>query len=187
MQKAKKMYNQTFEQARTRNHPSPILSPANTVVTVRPIEFVARDKCKMGGTVQIWGFWGDFEEWFLGKVEKLAQQPIETTLRYQTLLRNSTTDSIITELGGEVRAETSLGEMWSLLEKQPNGEDGALPTDGRHSSLCHAKDEKGVLRALNFYWRKDGWLVGAFSFGTLMDSRHRWDAGCRVFSPDLDP
>lgn len=151
-----------------------------TVVVLRPPEFVARNKFKNGGAVKFRGFWSGFEEWFLDKVEKLADgEANQTTLRYQTLSKESLDGPIIDALGGEAKAETSLAEIHCLLEEQANGEVGALLTDG-DANIFYVRDSSLVLRVVYVSNFGDGWEVGAGS----VDDPNEWDAGDRVFSRD---
>lgn len=201
MQKARKMSKTTFEQltglhqragARINMEDtqaflpnsniipkgaSSILSPIDTVITVRPTEFVARDKFKQGGTLKLYGFWGDFEKWYLDMVERLAH-PVETTLYCQTLLQDSTDDAIIAELGGSAKAETSLGEIWDLLKRQPNGEDGVLVTNNRSANVFFVIGKDGRLQAVSAFCRVDGWTLASFRIGSLF----KREAGNQVFS-----
>jgi len=116
----------------------------------------------------------NFREWFLDKVE----EPIEETeLRYSRLKERSVDEPIIAELGGEAKAETSLTEIFSLIEMQKNGEGGALLNDG-YANIFYARDINGVLRAVGVCWFGGGWYVGAL----LVEDPGRWIVGYRVFS-----
>ena len=140
--------------------------------------FVARDKfAKTNAVVKISHLDGDFEKWFLGKIEAPFAG---STLRYGKLSRNSIDGSIIKELGGEEKAETLLAEMFSLMEKQPNGESGVLCTDGR-SHIFYIKDVDGVLRAVNINWPNFGWYVFA---DPVPDPNNEWQDEFLIFSRD---
>lgn len=124
--------------------------------------------------VKISYFGDNFTGWFLEKIEK----PITgTTLRYYKLKRYSVDRPIIAELGGETKAETTLAEMFSLMEKQANGESGALLTNG-YANIFYVRDVNAVLRAVSCYWRSDGWYMDADS----VDNPYGWLDGCQVFS-----
>jgi hypothetical protein len=84
---------------------------------------------------------------------------------------------IIAELGGEEKSETTLSEMFSLMEKQGKGEDGVLLNNG-YANIFYIRDLAGVLRAVGVRWGGGGWGVGADSVG----GPDRWDGGYRVFS-----
>jgi hypothetical protein len=140
-----------------------ILVPIDIVITVRPTELVACDKFKMNGDVRIYRLWSEFEQWFLGKVEKLAEVA-KTTLSCTVLLKHAVDEEIITALGGEAKAETSLAEIWDLLQKQPNGERGVLLTDSS-ANIFYVKDRDEVLRTVNVYWGNSGWRVVAGLIG----------------------
>jgi hypothetical protein len=84
---------------------------------------------------------------------------------------------IITELGGEKVAETTLTEMFALLQKQANGKKGDLLTSG-YANIFYVRDRTGVLRAVGADWYDAGWSVYAFE----VSSPHAWRAGFQVFS-----
>lgn len=148
-------------------------------------DFVATEKLKLkkdGGICA--GFGPNFESWFLkdgGKREKSVQ----AGSLYCYRLRKDATDkshesggaAIIPELGGGEKSETTLSEMFSLMEKQKNGEDGVL-LNNFWDNIFYIRDHAGELRAVYMSWHDDGWCVGA---GTL-ESTSAWFAGVRVFS-----
>jgi hypothetical protein len=95
------------------------------------------------------------------------------------LLKVSVMDGpIIAELGGADKSETTLSEMFFLMEKQGKGEDGVLLNNGYDANIFYVKDTAGVLRAVYVGWRGDGWSVDADSVGVP----GRWDDGFQVFS-----
>jgi len=126
----------------------------------------------------ICSYFGDnFRRWFLEGDGK-AEDPItEQTLRYAKLCKASADGPIIAELGGEAKAETTLSEMFSLMENQKHGEDGVLLNNG-YANIFYIKDQAGALRTVIVSWFDDGWLVYACS----VEYPSRWDGGFRVFS-----
>jgi len=141
-------------------------------------KFIAKDKFVVDtgrkAKVKISCVWDNFMDNFLDKVE----DPIEkSTLRYAKLMKDSVDKPIIEESGGKDKVETTLTKMFSLMEKQGNGEDGVLLTNG-YANIFYIRDAKGVLWAVLCRWGVLGWYVRAFS----VESPGRWDAGCRVFS-----
>ena len=116
----------------------------------------------------------NFRAWFLNKTE---EQKDETVLRYAKLRKSSVDAPIITELGGEVEAEISLCEVFSLMERQKHGEDGPLLTNGWWN-IFYIKDINGVLRAVRVFWSAGGWYVRAYS----IEYPDTWLDGSRVFS-----
>lgn len=116
----------------------------------------------------------NFESLFIFKIE----EPIQGgELRFQKLEKASTDGPIIAKLGGKEKAETTLTEMFSLMEKQGKGETGALLTN-RCSNIFYIRDINEVLRVVNVRWDDDGWIVGASS----IEDMEEWDAGDMVFS-----
>ena len=123
------------------------------------------------------GFIGsNFSKWFFGKVEEPQE---ETELRYQKLRKSSRDIPIINELGGEEKAETSLTEIYAIMDRQKSGEKGVLLTDG-HANIFYARDINGILRAVDVFWDdwRGLWHVRADGVG----SPDGWSGGSRVFS-----
>jgi hypothetical protein len=160
---------------------SSILELVSTVVvSATTSKFVAKDKfvvnTKYNAPVKISAVWDSFTKWFLsgdGKIEDLIG---EQTLRYHKLQTSSVDGLIITELGGEEKSETTLTEMFSLMEKQKNGEDGVLLNDG-YANIFYIRDQDGVPRTVFIGWY-DGWVVDAYSVGNPT----KWCDGRQVFS-----
>jgi hypothetical protein len=169
----------------TKPKPTPsILRLVSTVVIAATTsKFVAKDKfvvnTKGNAKVLISEVWDDFTSWFLSGDGKTEDPESEQTLRYHKhKLRKSSADGpIVTELGGEEKSETTLTEMFSLMEKQKNGEDGVLLNNG-YANIFYIRDQNGVLRAVLVYWRDGGWGVGAGS----VEDPGRWGDGFQVFS-----
>jgi len=149
--------------------------PATSGKFVARKKFVVNTKCN--APVKISAVWVNFAKWFLsgdGKIEK----PIgEQTLRCHKLLKVSVDGPIINELGGEAKAETTLTEMFSLMEKQKNGKGGVL-LNNSCANIFYIRDQNGLLRAVYVLWRGDGWLICARS----VESPNMWLDGRRVFS-----
>lgn len=157
--------------------PKPLLEPIGTVVIPATTkQFVARKRfvADTGRKARVKISWlgDDFKAWFLNKIEEPAA---EATLRSAKLPRSSVDEPILTEL--DDTAETTLGEMFSLLERQPNGERGTLLNDDR-ANIFYVLDVAGALRVVGLYWRGDGWGVHAHSVG----SPFPWFDGSQVFS-----
>lgn len=103
----------------------------------------------------------------------------ETVLHYHTLDWSSEDSHIIDQLGGEAKVETTIPEIYALLERQGNGEDGALLTNG-HSNIFYVREASSIrgLCAVGVYWVGDGWNVFAHSVA----HEGLRSAGHRVFS-----
>lgn len=143
-------------------------------------KFVASDKfvvnTRPDARVKICGLGSNFQNWFLNKFE----EPIgKTTLRCQKLRKASRDIPIINELGGEDRAETTITEIYALLERQKSGEKGALLNNGC-TNIFYVPDVNGILRAVNVSWGDwdDGWYVDA----DAVEDPHGWHDGYQVFS-----
>ena len=140
--------------------------------------FVAEDKfvknINDSSKVKIYDVSSNFEGWFIKKVEVPF---VGGELKYQKLSKGMKDLDIVTEIGGEQKAETSLTEVYSLMEKQPNGESGALLTDG-YANIFYCREVKGVLCTVDVYWCGDGWVVYSDSVGRPSE----WPGGNQVFS-----
>ncbi|GBE17095.1 hypothetical protein BMS3Abin15_00931 [bacterium BMS3Abin15] len=98
----------------------------------------------------------NFRENFLGKTEEAIP---EIVLRYHKLRKSSVDKPILAELGGKEKAETTLTEMFALMEKQGNGESGCLLTNG-YANIFYIHDVNGVLWAVRLplgrWWLEPG-------------------------------
>lgn len=159
-----------------------IFEPISTiVVSATTDKFVAKEKfvinVKRNAPVRISYLGDNFKAWFLNGDGKTEDPITEQTLRYVKLRQPSLDGHIIEELGREAKAETTLSETFSLMEKQKYGEDGVLLNNG-WANLFYIKDSTGVLRAVHVIWCGIGWRVGAGS----VESQGWWSDGYRVFS-----
>ncbi len=160
---------------------SGLLIPVGTVnIAATTTPFVARDRfvlnTKKDAPVKISYLGGNFKNWFLGKEE----QPFcGSTLKYGKLTRYSVDRPILKELGGDEKAETTLTELFFLMEKQPNGESGLLLANG-YANIFYVKDSSGVLRAVSARWFGGGWGVDA----DAVTGPDGWRGGGQVFSRD---
>ena len=167
----------------TQPKPTPsILELVSTVVvSATTSKFVAKDRFVINtlddAPVKISDLGNNFITWFLGGDGKTEDPVSEQTLRYHRLRKASVDAPIITELGGEEKSETTLMEMFSLMEKQKNGEDGVL-LNNVYANIFYIRDQNGVLRAVRVRWYGVGWRVGADSVGRP----HWWADGYQVFS-----
>ena len=119
---------------------------------------------------------GDFVDWFLLCYGKIEDPICGKTLRRSKLLKDSLDTSIIAELGGEEKSETTLTEIFSLIKNQKNGEFGVLLASSR-INIFYVRDQNGVFRTVIVSWGGYGWDINA-----EVPNLHRWRAGTRVFS-----
>lgn len=163
--------------------PSILELVSTIVVSATTAKLVAKEKfvinTKRNAPVKISYLGDNFKAWFLNGDGKTEDPISEQTLRYHKLRQSSVDGPIIAELGGEAKAETTLSEMFSLMEKQKHGEDGVLLNNG-WANIFYVKDIAGVLRAVGVRWRGGGWGVSAHSVGRPRPGG--WFGGGRVFS-----
>ena len=98
-----------------------------------------------------------------------------TELRYAKLTRSSLDAPILEELGD--KAEASLSQMYALMARQANGQEGVLLTNG-WANIFYVRDINGELRAVRVRWDGRGWFVDAYS----VTYPNGWYDGNRVFS-----
>jgi hypothetical protein len=168
----------------TSTEPKPqsalFISVGTVTVAATTTLFVARDRFIVNigkkAPVKISYLGDNFKDWFLRKEE----QPFAgSTLKYGKLSRYSLDGPILAELGGEAEAETTLTELFSLMEAQKNGESGTLLTNG-YANIFYIKDVTGRLRAVSAHWRGGGWFVDANAVTCPLS----WRDGYQVFSRD---
>jgi hypothetical protein len=144
-----------------------ILSEIIATVTIPATteKFVAKDKFKVDtgrkAKVKISYIGDNFKSWFMGKTE----EPFAGSTVYGRKLNKGSVDGpILAELGGQEKAETTLSELFAMMERQANGESGELLTNG-YANIFYVRDIDGTLRAVDVYWRGGGWYVDADSVG----------------------
>lgn len=152
-----------------------IVVPANTSKFVAKEKFVINTECN--APVKINHLGDDFTKWFLSGTGKTEDPIVVIMLRYAKLRETSVNGPIIAELGGAKKSETTLSEMFSLMEKQGKGKVDVLLNNGC-ANIFFIRDQDGVLRVISVYWLGDGWRVNAFS----VNEPGRWHGGRRVFS-----
>jgi hypothetical protein len=154
---------------------STVMIPATTGKLVAKEKFV-RDTGRKA-KVKISYLGDNFTAWFLNGDGKTEDPITEQTLRYHKLRQSSVDGPIIAELGGEAKAETTLSEMFTLMEKQGKSEDGVLLNNGWWN-IFYIRDQNGVLRMVFVSRHDGGWHVHALS----VENPHRWHDGRQVFS-----
>ena len=157
-----------------------ILSEILVTVTIPATteKFVAKDKFKVDTSrkakVKISYLGDNFKDWFLKKTE----EPFSgSTIYGRKLSKNSVDGPILSELGGQEKAETTLSEVFAMMARQANGETGELLTNG-YANIFYIRDINESLRAVDVRWLVGGWYVRAYS---IVDPGG-WHAGCQVFS-----
>jgi hypothetical protein len=82
---------------------------------------------------------------------------------------------IIAEL--DDHSETELADLWCMLKRQANGEDGALQTNAV-PNIFFVRDATGMLGAVDVIWAGAGWEIGA----SQVNDQRQWPSGSRVIS-----
>jgi hypothetical protein len=163
-----------------KSQPVLLIPIGTTTVAATTTLFVARDRFVVNtgkkAPVKISDLGGNFKDWFLEKVE---QPFVGSTLKYGKLSRSSVDGPILAELGGEAEAETTLTELYALMEVQKNGENGTLLTNG-YANIFYVRDVTGTLRAVNASWYDDGWGV----YADAVTDPDAWNDDNQVFSRD---
>jgi hypothetical protein len=154
---------------------STVVVPATTSKFVAEEKFVVNTECN--APVKICYLGDNFTVYFLKGGGKIEDPISEQTLRCHKLWKSSDDGPIIEELGGETKVETTLSEMFALMEKQGKGEFGVLLNNG-YDNIFYIPDLSGVLWVVSVRWRGHGWCVGAVSVG----GRSGRDGGRFVFS-----
>ncbi len=119
----------------------------------------------------------NMRQYFLPKVE--SDEVAAEEFAINKLLENSFDPAIITALGGEAKVEITLGQFFAVFAKQPNGEKGALLTNG-YANVGYIRDINGVLWAVRGYCRGHdlGWRFEA----DPLDDPGRWGVGRQFLS-----
>jgi len=153
-----------------------LLEAVGTVPISTTTSKFVRDTCR-NTAVKISYIGDNFTSWFLSGDDKIEDPISEQTLRCHKLRQFSVDGPIIIELGGAEKSETTLPEMFSLMEKQGKGENGVLLNNG-YANIFYIRDIAGVLRTVFVVWYDGGWDVDAHS----VESPLRWSDGGQVFS-----
>ncbi len=156
---------------------SNLLDFVATVVVSGAGRFVAADHFKVDtsrkAAVKIAFVWDNFRDNFA----KVEENVPAGELKLHTLRKASVDGPIIKELGEA--HETYLADLWTMLEKQPNGEKGNLLTNG-YANIFYVRDKNGALWAVFAHWHSDdgGWSL----FANSVTNPNEWNAGNQVAS-----
>ena len=159
----------------------------STTVPDRVTAFIARDHFKVAkgkeDKVKI-SFIGDnFTTYFLSGNSKAEAPAVAHELAHHELTKRSLDVPIVTELGGEAPAESTLADIWTKMEAQGGGEDGDLLTKNYAANIFYVRDTAGVLRVVYVDWHGVGWYVDAVP----VSNPYEWGARFRVFASNSVP
>lgn len=155
-----------------------------TTTSVAAVEsFKASDNFKVDTkktAVRIAWIGDNFKEYFLDKIEgasEAADIKVHKLLRTARDLPKNDEPGIIPELADQ--HEITLGQLFSLLQKQGKGETGSLLVN-EYANIAYIRDINGILWAVSARWnsRSVGWLVEADS----VEYPDGWRGGRQVFS-----
>ncbi|MFA5130925.1 MAG: hypothetical protein WC467_00700 [Patescibacteria group bacterium] len=143
-------------------------------------KFITKDKFKIDEnqkkSVKIISLGDNFKMWFLEKIE----QPFPgSTIYGRKINYRSVDEPILYELGG-ILAETTLTEIYTMMELQGSGVDNDL-FDNLNASIFYVRDVTGTMRVVYVRWDNNnwsGWIVNACSIGLLRGQ----EVGYQVFS-----
>ena len=159
-----------------RGAPAEPLDPPATSAVPGQEKFVAgkhfKENISPGAEVRISWLGATFMRRFAAKVEDDTD---DVTLQTYALSGPSGDTQIIAEL--DDHAETELADLWCLLERQANGEDGALQTDAV-PNVFFVRDITGALGAVDAIWAGAGWEIEA----SQVNAKRQWPSGSRVIS-----
>lgn len=146
-------------------------------------KFVINIECNT--PVKIHYFNDNFNNWFLKGNSKIEGRIKKHNLHYYQLRRSIVDGHIIEELGGKAKVETTLSDIFFLMEnmeKQKNNVD-AVPLDINYVHIFYVKDQKGVLHAIYMFWSGIGWKIYANLVGSTC-GLYDGAIGIRVYSCD---
>ncbi|MEK7509525.1 MAG: hypothetical protein AAB605_02320 [Patescibacteria group bacterium] len=108
---------------------------------------------------------------------KVEEDVPASDLKIHKLTKPSVDKPIRDELGA--KHKTYLADLWAMLKKQPNGEEGDLLVDGR-ANIFYIFDEDATSWAVDARWYADdgGWRLDANS----VSRPGRWYGGYQVVS-----
>jgi len=176
-------------------NPHPLFGEVKTVeVPASNVLFFANEKFVVNtdrntAHVLIAGIHESFSQRFLNGKSTVEQSTRRQKLRYARLLASSLYNPICAELGGNDFVETTLSQLYFLMELQKFGEPGALLSgrmldvpDVNFDNVFFIKDANDVLCAVKVRWIGNGWHLSAQD---LALQKYAWDKGTQVFSCDF--
>jgi len=157
----------------------PLLQEGARVLIPAQERFVARDhfipSLDPAAKVPIAYVMGNFNRWFLNKIEEPSG---EVSLMWYELQRNSGDQTIVAELGGVKRVETTLASVFALMHQQRLGQPGPLASNGWGNDF-YVRDVAGELRSVYIHWCDEGWGVDCAPIVRTTE----WPIRDRVFAP----
>lgn len=157
-----------------------ILQKIDTVTFPGTVKFAASENFVINtlesAPIKISYLGKNFPVWFGEKVENDLPP---STLTYSKLMQDSNDTEILGAISNKENEDVFLCEMFYLMSKQPNGEEGILLNDGG-VNFFYIKDVSGVLRTIRLLWQDGGWGIHAIR---PLDPQNLpvWNEGSQVF------
>jgi hypothetical protein len=130
------------------------------------LDFNARENFIVGTSkkakVKIKRLGSNFRKYFLPIVND--ENGKEVKLVPNTVLEYSRDIEFIAALGGEDKTVITLGQLFSVLASQPNGEPGFLLTNG-DDNISFVDDVEYTLWRVKCSWDSVGWYIEAWQLG----------------------
>ncbi len=155
---------------------APISSNFSVVATTN--KFIVKDNFVVNtedsAVVKITCISEEFKNRFINKIEDPSTHSI---ICGRNLIKDSVDEPILSELGGQEKAETTLTEIYAMMKNQAEGNAGIILTN-ECANIFYARDINNTLCVVTIRWFSDGWDVGASS----VEDPDKWLADDRVFS-----
>lgn len=139
-------------------------------------DFVASKKIFVGAEVagiKISFLGNNFQAWFGNKIEGSFAGSV---LAIRDSSQESSSESVLQELGGEEKSKTTMREIHYLMGLRAKSEKKGLLTNCLANRFC-VQDINGVWRMVSLLMFNGAWNFDAF----LIKSLSLWPAGCRTF------
>lgn len=129
------------------------------------------------------GYWlsGNFKEELLGDIKEVPE--LDVSKGTMTILERTTTDKEIMDKIGISTREEILATLITLTQKQKNGEEGVLNTNGYGNIIGYFKDKSGAVLGAYAYWSSgcEEWNCSGYGLSG------GWSAGRGFWSRNGEP
>jgi len=155
---------------------------STTAIPATTEQFIAKDNfivdTSKNAKVKILRLGRNFKSWFGTKTEN---QFSGSSIVGRQLIESSLDAPILKELGGNKKAETTLTEIYAMMQMHASAKTSDLLANNDDANIFYVKDASGTLRAVSVAWGVGGWIVYATSINSFDEW---WSIGNRVFCRD---